>query len=43
MTITRTLVAVNPQAPPNKVSYDFNERVYKVNDIVDNLSIHFSL
>jgi hypothetical protein len=43
MTITRTLVAVNPQAPPNKLAYDFNERVYKVNDIVDNLSIHFSL
>jgi dynein intermediate chain 1 len=43
MTFTRTLVAVNPQAPRNKVAYDFNERVYKVNDTVDNLAIHFSL
>jgi hypothetical protein len=43
MTITRTLVVVNLQTPPNKLVYDFNERVYKVNDTVDNLGIHFSL
>jgi hypothetical protein len=42
MTVTRTLVAVNPQAPLNKISYDFNERVHKINDTVDNLAIHFS-
>ncbi len=43
MNFTRTLIAVNPKAPRNKVAYDFNERVYKVNDTVDNLAIHFSL
>lgn len=43
MTITRTLVAVNPQAPINKVVYDFYERNNKVNDAVDNLAIHFSM
>lgn len=36
-------MAVNPQAPVNRVTYDFNERVHKVNDAVDNLAIHFSL
>jgi dynein intermediate chain 1 len=43
MTVTRTLVAVNPQAPLNKVNYDFLERSNKINDTVDNLAIHFSL
>ena len=43
MTVTRTLVAVNPQAPPNRITYDFHERVNKVNDAADNLAIHFSL
>lgn len=43
MTVTRTLVAVNPQAPINKVVYDFAERAYKLNDAVDNLAIHFSM
>lgn len=43
MTVTRTLVAVNPQAPPNRAIYDFYERNYKVNDVVQNLAIHFSL
>ncbi len=43
MTVTRTLVAVNPLAPLNKVAYDFYERANKVNDAVDNLAIHFSL
>ncbi len=43
MNFTRTLVTVNPKAPRNKVAYDFNEQVYKVNDKVDNLAIHFSL
>lgn len=43
MTVTRTLVAVNPQAPLNKVNYDFYERANKINDTVDNLAIHFSL
>lgn len=43
MTVTRTLVAVNPQAPLNRVNYDFYERNFKVNDTVDNLAIHFSL
>ncbi len=43
MNFIRTLVAANPKAPHNKVAYNFNERVYKVNDTVDNLTIHFSL
>lgn len=43
VTVTRTLVAVNPQAPINKVVYDFAERAYKLNDAVDNLAIHFSM
>lgn len=43
MTFTRTLVAVNPQAPSNKVSYDFYDRAHKVNDAVDNLAIHFCM
>lgn len=37
------MVAVNPQAPPNRVTYDYYERANKVNDAADNLAIHFSL
>jgi dynein intermediate chain 1 len=43
ITFTRTSVVINPKAPHNKVAYNFNERVYKVNDTVDNLAINFSL
>jgi dynein intermediate chain 1 len=43
MTYTRTLVAVNPQSPLNRVNYDFFDRTNKVNDTVDNLAIHFSM
>lgn len=43
MTVTRTLVAVNPHAAPNRITYDFYERENKINDAADNLAIHFSL
>lgn len=43
MTYTRSLVVVNPQAPKNKVLYDFNERANKVNDAIDQLAIHFCI
>jgi dynein intermediate chain 1 len=43
MTVTRTLVAVNPQAPLNRVNYDFFDRTNKVNDAADNLAIHFAM
>ena len=43
MTFTKSLVVVNPQAAPNKIFYDFHERTNKVNDSIDQLSIHFSL
>lgn len=43
MTITRSLVAVNPQAPANRVMYDYHERTNKVNDSVDQTAIHFSM
>ena len=43
MTITKSLVVVNPQAEPNKLVYDFHERVNKVNNTIDQLAIHFSL
>ena len=43
MTFTKSLVVVNPQAPLNKIVYDFHERTNKVNDSIDQLEIHFSL
>ena len=43
MTFTKSLVVVNPQAAPNKLIYDFNERGNKVNDTIDQLAIHFTL
>lgn len=43
MTITRSLVAVNPQASPNKAMYDYNERNCKINDGIDQTAIHFSM
>ena len=43
MTFTKSLVVVNPQAAPNKLIYDFNERSNKVNDTIDQLAIHFCL
>lgn len=42
MSYTRSLVVVNPQAPSNKVMYDFHERNNKSNDTIDQLAIHFS-
>ena len=43
MTITRSLVAVNPQAPANRVMYDYHERNNKMNDGIDQTAIHFSM
>lgn len=40
---SRMLVPNNPQAPNNIVLYDYAERKYKPNDMVDQLIIHFSL
>lgn len=42
MTYTRSLVVVNPQAPVNKVTYDYYERTNKTNDTIDQLEMHFS-
>ena len=43
MAYTRTLVAVNPQAPPNRVMYDYLERKQKINDSIDQTIIHFAI
>ena len=43
LSINRTLVTVNPQAPPNKVMYDYLERKNKINDSIDQMVMHFSL
>ena len=43
MTITRSLVAVNPNAPPNKVTYDYHLRSSHINDGIDQTAIHFSM
>jgi hypothetical protein len=37
------LVVVNPQAPPNKIMYDYNERKNKLNDGIDQMINHFSM
>ena len=36
-------MTVNPQAPPNKVMYDYLERKNKINDGIDQMIMHFSL
>jgi hypothetical protein len=41
MSITKSLVVVNPQAPPNKLTYDYHERTNKINDTIDQLTMHF--
>ena len=43
MTVTRSLVVVNPQAAPNRIIYDYHERQNKVNDSIDQLAIHLSI
>ena len=43
MTVTRSLVAVNPQAQNNKVMYDYHERTNKLNDAIDQTVVHFSM
>jgi hypothetical protein len=43
LTVTKTLVVVNPQAEPNKIMYDYIERKNKLNDSIDQLVTHFSL
>lgn len=43
LSVNRTLVVVNPQAPPNKIMYDYNERKNKLNDGIDQMITHFSL
>ena len=43
MAYTRTLVVVNPQAPPNNLMYDYCERKPKLNDAIDQTVMHFSL
>eukprot|EP00919_Chromeraceae_sp_WS-2016_P009214 GHVR01021681.1.p1 GENE.GHVR01021681.1~~GHVR01021681.1.p1 ORF type:complete len:122 (-),score=17.63 GHVR01021681.1:1651-2016(-) len=42
LTHTKTLVAVNPQAEPNKIMYDYLERKNKINDSIDQLVMHFN-
>jgi hypothetical protein len=41
MSVTKSLLVVNPQAHPNKVVYDYHERANKRNDSIDQLTIHF--
>lgn len=43
LSVNRTLVVANPQAPPNKIMYDYNERKNKLNDSIDQMINHFSL
>lgn len=40
-TVIKTLTAHNPQAPHNICQYSFKERVYKVEDQVENLHFHY--
>lgn len=43
MAFNRNLVVVNPQAAPNKLTYNFHERTNKVNDSISQLAVHFCL
>ena len=43
MTVTKSLVVINPQAAPNRIIYDYHERTNKVNDSIDQLAIHLSI
>lgn len=40
---TRMLVPNNPQAPVNIAIYDYTERKYRSNELIDQLVMHFSL
>lgn len=43
MSYTRTLVTINPQAPPNRIMYNYFERKNNNNDAIDQTVIHFCL
>jgi hypothetical protein len=42
LSVNRNLVTVNPQAPPNKIMYDYLERKNKINDSIDQMVMHVS-
>jgi len=41
--IARMMLPVNPQAPSNLSYYNFKDREWKKDELIDQLSIHFSM
>lgn len=41
--LTKVLTTNNPQAPHNNAVYNYKDRAFKKDDLVDQLIIHFAL